>query len=96
MGSGWTMISKVIRVRNRLGLHARAAARFVQTASKFKSIINLSKVDSSLAADGRSILEILMLAAHSGTKLVLTISGEDENEALESLLELIEDKFGED
>ena len=87
------MIEKQITISNKLGLHARAAAKFVRTANNFKSKITLGK--ESRRIDGKSILGILMLAAGQGTNLLLRIEGPDEREAYESLVLLIENKFGE-
>jgi phosphocarrier protein len=87
------MIEKEITICNKLGLHARAAAKFVRTANNFKSQITLSK--DSRKIDGKSILGILMLAASQGTDLVLRIEGPDEREACESLVMLVQNKFGE-
>ncbi len=88
------MIEKEITICNRLGLHARAAAKFVRTANNFKSKITLGK--NARRIDGKSILGILMLAASKGTDLTLRVEGPDEREACQSLVSLIEDKFGED
>lgn len=90
------MIQEEFRVGNKLGLHARAAARFVKTASRFKSQVTLSKPNSSRSADGKSILEILMLAAQPGAKLLLIVSGEDEQDAYKALRQLINNKFDEE
>ncbi len=87
------MIEKEITICNRLGLHARAAAKFVRTANNFKSKITLGK--NARRIDGKSILGILMLAASQGTDLTLRVEGPDEREACQSLMLLIEDKFGE-
>ncbi len=87
------MIEKEITICNRLGLHARAAAKFVRTANNFKSNITLGK--NARRIDGKSILGILMLAASQGTDLTLRVEGPDEREACQSLVSLVEDKFGE-
>ena len=87
------MIETEIRIINKLGLHARAAAKFVHTANAFKSKITLG-VDSR-QIDGKSILGILMLAAAKGTVLKLTVEGPDERDACQSLAELVEGRFGE-
>lgn len=88
------MTRRQVRIRNRLGLHARAAARFVHTASRFKA--KLTVVRNGKAMDGKSILGILLLAASQGTELELTADGEDEATALETLATLVESGFGED
>ncbi len=87
------MIEKEIIINNRLGLHARAAAKFVHAANNFKSRITLTK--DSRRIDGKSILGILMLAAAQGTRLFLHVEGTDEREACESLVQLVDSKFGE-
>lgn len=87
------MIEKEITIVNRLGLHARAAAKFVHAASNFRSKITLSRDGRQI--DGKSILGILMLAAAQGTKLTLRVDGLDEGDACQGLVNLIEDKFGE-
>ena len=83
-------------VTNRLGLHARAAARLVRTASEFKSQVRLARTDGSAAADAKSILNVLLLAAARGTELLLTVEGRDEQAALAALCELFANKFGEE
>ena len=70
------MIERELAIRNRLGLHARAAAKFVQTASRFKSAVKVRKNGEEV--DGKSILGILLLAASQGTRIVVSVSGEDE------------------
>jgi phosphocarrier protein len=82
-----------VRIANRLGLHARAAARFVHLANRFKSRITVSKDDSRV--DGKSILGLLTLAAAKGSQLHLSIEGEDEEQALAELAALVRDRFGE-
>ncbi len=79
---------------NKLGLHARAAAKFVALASSFASDIKVSKDDQTV--NGKSIMGVIMLAAAKDTSLLLTIDGEDETEAADGLSELINDRFGED
>ena len=88
------MISRDVRVTNRLGLHARAAARFVQTANRYRSRITLGR--DSRAMDGKSILGILLLAAGQGSVLTVTADGDDEEAALLALADLIGGRFGED
>jgi phosphocarrier protein len=83
-----------VQVVNRLGLHARAAARLVHLANRFESTITVSKGNSKV--DGKSILGLLTLAASKGTRLKLTASGADEEDALRELAELIGNRFGED
>jgi phosphocarrier protein len=82
-----------IVVANRLGLHARAAARFVQCANRFHARITVERNDER--ADGKSILGLLTLAAARGTELRLRAEGEDEDEALDELARLVRGGFGE-
>jgi len=89
------MIECHIVVTNRLGLHARAAARLVRTASEFSCVIKIVRADKSANADAKSILSVLMLAAGRGTELHLTADGADEAEALNVVCNLFADNFGE-
>jgi len=82
-----------VKIRNRLGLHARAAARFVHTASRFQAKVTAGR--DGRVMDGKSILGILLLGASRGTTLVITAEGPDEEEAVEALVALVEDRFGE-
>ena len=81
-------------IGNALGLHARAAARFVQTAERFRSRIVVSRDGRS--ADGKSILGLLALLAGQGTRLSISAEGSDEEEALRTLVDLVAARFGED
>jgi phosphocarrier protein len=81
-------------IKNRLGLHARAAAQLVQTANKFSSEVVLIKDD--IEVNGKSIMGILLLAAPQGTEIAVTVDGADEQDAMDVIAELIEDGFGED
>ena len=81
-------------IRNRLGLHARAAALVVKTANKFASEVTIEK--DGLEVNGKSIMGILMLAASKGTKITLKVEGRDSVQALQTLGRLIENKFGEE
>ena len=83
-----------VTIVNRLGLHARAAAKFVHLASAFASRVTVSR--DGTRVDGKSILGLLTLAASKGTKLHLTIQGDDEGEAGLKLSELVHGRFGED
>jgi len=87
------LIQREVTLNNVLGLHARAAARFVQVASRFRSRITLSK--DGRGVDAKSILGILMLAGAQGDRLVLSAQGDDEKEAVEALSALILSRFGE-
>jgi phosphocarrier protein len=82
-----------VTVRNRLGLHARAAARFVHAANAFTSRVTVSRDGRTM--DGKSILGILLLAASQGTALVLGAEGDDEGAAVDALAALVESGFGE-
>lgn len=87
------MIRKKIQIINKLGLHARAAAKFVQTASQFSSHIEVSKNNKTV--NGKSIMGVMMLAASQNSWIDLEIGGEDEELALEALETLINNRFGE-
>jgi phosphocarrier protein len=82
------MISKVFKIKNKLGIHARPAAEFVKAASRFKSDINVRKNDNRV--NGKSIMGILMLGAACGTEIEVEIDGEDEEQALEALVDLVD------
>lgn len=90
------MIEKTLRIRNELGLHARAAARLVRLTSGFESDIKLSRLNSGQQVDGKSILGVLLLAAGRGTELRLSVSGEDEAEAAQQIVALFRERFGEE
>ena len=87
------MIRRSLRIRNRLGLHARAAARFVHTASRYRSQVSASRDGRTM--DGKSILGILLLAAPQGAEIELVVEGPDEEEAMAALETLVADGFGE-
>ncbi len=89
------MIKADVKVVNRLGLHARAAAKLVRAASKFKCRIKILRTEVNAEADAKSILSLLAIAAAAGTELVITFDGEDENEASIEILALIRSGFGE-
>ena len=88
------MRERELEIRNRLGLHARAAAKFVQTASRFKSSVKIRKNGEEV--DGKSILGILLLAASQGTRLIIAVSGEDEADALDAVEDLVTRLFDEE
>jgi phosphocarrier protein len=88
------MLSRSVTVANKLGLHARAAARFVHLAAQFQSQVKVSR--GSQTMDGKSIMGILLLAAASGTVLLVSTDGEDEHVALDTLCTFIERGLGED
>ena len=87
------MISQEVEIINKLGLHARAAAKFVTTASTFKSDIHLA--NKSQQVNGKSIMGVMMLAAAKGTKLQLIVEGEDEQQAADAIISLINNCFDE-
>jgi phosphocarrier protein HPr len=89
------MVETTLAIRNELGLHARAAARLVRTATQFQSDLRLERLDGSLWADAKSILNVLMLGATGGTELRAIANGDDEAEALAALCGLFENGFGE-
>jgi len=88
------VIHRSLRIRNRLGLHARAAARFVHTASRFRSQVSAGRDGRTM--DGKSILGILLLGASHGTEIEVAADGPDEVEALEALEALVASGFGEE
>ena len=87
------MIERSVTVVNELGLHARAAARFVHLATRFDSQIRVGR--NTRVMDGKSILGILLLAAARGTTITISAQGADEREAVEALAQLVESGFGE-
>jgi phosphocarrier protein HPr len=89
------MVECEVRVVNRLGLHARAAAKLVRAASGFESAVRIERADRAGAADAKSILSVLVLAAARGTDLRVTAEGADEREALEAVKGLFTSGFGE-
>lgn len=89
------MFKAKLEVVNRLGLHARAAAQLVRLAGTFKSNIELKRTDNTIAADAKSILSVLTLAAARGTKLELQAEGTDEKRAVQIIEKLFLDGFGE-
>ena len=90
------MIKLTVLVKNKLGLHARAAAKLVRLASSFTSNIYLSRVGANQQIDSKSILGILMMAVAQGTPLIVSIDGRDEIEAGKALQKLFEKNFGEE
>lgn len=88
------MISKDISIMNETGIHARPAAVFVNTAAKFKSQIYVKKDEKK--ANAKSILHIMSLGIDKGSIITISAEGEDEDEAVHRLIELVESKFGEE
>ena len=87
------MLEQTVKICNKLGLHARAAAKFVATASEFESEIEIEK--DGRRVNGKSIMGVMMLAAGIGSQLVLHVNGNDADHCLDALTALINDKFGE-
>lgn len=88
------MLDKNITIINKLGLHARAAAKLVTLASSFSSDIKLAR--NGQEVNGKSIMGVMMLAASKGSDIRIIADGDDEHEAIEKMTELIENRFGED
>ena len=87
------MTSREVTIVNKLGLHARAAAKFVTMASGFAADIRLKRDNREV--NGKSIMGVMMLAASKGTTLEILADGEDEATALDSLAKLVAERFGE-
>jgi phosphocarrier protein len=87
------MIRQSVTIINKLGLHARAAAKFVRLASQFSCDIKLARHSTEINA--KSILGVMMLAAAKGTELDIIVDGADETQALTALEDLINNKFDE-
>ncbi|MBS1269567.1 MAG: HPr-like protein Crh [Gammaproteobacteria bacterium] len=88
------MLQQTVTIKNKLGLHARAAAKLVNTANRFESSVVLN--NKGKGADAKSIMGIMMLAASQGTELKLFVEGNDESEAFASVISLIDNRFGEE
>lgn len=89
-----TAIVRDVSILNALGLHARAAARFVQTASRFQAAIHVTRGDRTV--DGKSIMGVLLLAAARGTTLTIAAEGPDAATAINELCALVASGFGEE
>lgn len=87
------MINSKVTIINKLGLHARAAAKFVACSSRFASEITVQK--GSQSVNGKSIMGVMMLAASKGTELEIKIEGEDEQEMAKAIISLINNRFDE-
>ena len=87
------MQERPVTIVNKLGLHARAAARLVTVASEFSSDVDIAR--DGQRVNGKSIMGVMMLAASRGTELIIYTSGEDEIEAADSIAELVANRFGE-
>ncbi len=88
------MLQKECPIINKLGLHARASALFVKTSSRFVSDVKLAREE--VEVNGKSIMGIMMLAASKGSTVRLTVTGSDETEAFQAIVELIANGFGEE
>jgi len=88
------MKEKKIIIKNKLGLHARAAAKIVTLTNKYNSTIKI--VNGAKIADAKSIMKILMLAAPKGTEILISASGKDESLAIKNLEKLFDEKFDEE
>ncbi len=89
------MIRRTLRIKSELGLHARAAAKLVKLTSQFESDIKLSRLNVEEQVDAKSILGILLMAAAKGTKIEVMIDGKDEEVAMEAVVQLVNNRFGE-
>jgi phosphocarrier protein len=87
------MIRKELDIVNRLGLHARAAAKFVNRAGEFQSLVQVER--NGRRVNGKSIMGVMMLAASCGTSIVVEVDGPDEDAAMAALAALVADRFGE-
>jgi len=87
------MITRPILIVNKLGLHARAAAKFVTCANGYASEIHLER--NGQCVNGKSIMGVMMLAAGKGSQLILSAAGEDEADAIDALESLVGQRFGE-
>ena len=91
------IVTRKTSVMNDLGLHARPAMQFVDVANQFRSNIRVeSKGDEPGEADGKSVMQMIILAATQGTPLVITADGDDAQTAVDALVTLVESKFGEE
>ncbi|MFO7955146.1 HPr family phosphocarrier protein [Thioalkalivibrio sp.] len=88
------MPQRVVPIVNRLGMHARAAAKFVSLASQYAADVTVSR--NRQEVNGKSIMGVMMLAAAQGSEITIEAEGEDASEALDALTELVADRFGEE
>ncbi len=88
------MIKRKLIIKNKMGLHARPAALFVETASKYDADVTISK--DGLEVNGKSIMGVMMLAAEKGSEIVLKAHGKDEGGVMQALTDLLEGKFDEE
>jgi phosphocarrier protein len=89
--------SREVIISNKLGLHARPAMQFVDVANQFKSDVKVHKGGEEPAdADGKSVMQMIILAATEGTPLTIEAEGDDADQALQTLVDLVHSKFGEE
>ena len=88
------MIETAITIKNKTGLHARAAAKLVETTTSYDSTVEISNGEKTV--DGKSILSVMLLAASPGSELMLMVDGSDENEATQAITQLVLNNFGEE
>lgn len=88
------MIRRKVKIVNELGLHARAASLFVKTAQSFASHVQVSR--RNVVANGKNIMSVMLLAASRNAMIQLEIDGADEQDAMDALVELIKNRFGEE
>ena len=88
------MIEKNVTIINKLGLHARAAAKLIAVTGKFGCDIKITKDGKTV--DAKSIMAIMMLAASQGTDLIIQTDGDDESAAMDAVIEIIDNRFDED
>jgi phosphocarrier protein len=93
-------VSRQVTVLNKLGLHARPAMQFVDTANRFTSDVQVKKPawqgEEAVDADGKSVMQMIILAATEGTPLTIEANGEDAQSAVDTLAELFQSRFGEE
>jgi phosphotransferase system HPr (HPr) family protein len=89
-------VERLLEVKNKYGLHARASTRLAQVAQKFRSNICLSRTDGNPEVDGKSILGILTLGAERGMAVRVRVSGDDAADALKAISDLFENNFDEE
>ncbi len=90
------MATRKVTIKNKLGLHARPAMMFVETVSKYQAQVSVCRTDQSEPVDGRSIMQMMMLAATEGTELKISATGEDAEDVVKALVELVKSNFQED
>lgn len=85
-----------VTITNKLGLHARPAMLFVEAANGFEAAVTVRRTDASETVDGKSIMQMMMLAATQGTEIEVTADGDDADTAVKELVALVESRFAED